>query len=214
MWKLAAIASFSVLAVVLVGAVLIIGVMVHRRKSHRRPLRGETHTGARVADTAPTRTTTKGSNQAFEATFGQESVSNSRLEVQFLLRLALRLRNPSRITSPVPGAGPHARCSAQVPFRSCSCVSACFPALVFVFCFILVLLWQQCRRYKRLCPFCPQNPLKKLPGHFTTLKDLSKSVINLGGCRPLDPVTLTQDSVPQPHLPLEMDVTEPRSDWC
>lgn len=74
MWKLAAIASFSVLAVVLVGAVLIIGVMVHRRKSHRRPLRGETHTGARVADTAPTRTTTKGSNQAFEATFGQESV--------------------------------------------------------------------------------------------------------------------------------------------
>ncbi|TNN04005.1 tumor necrosis factor receptor superfamily member 12A [Takifugu rubripes] len=38
-WKLAAIASFSVLAVVLVGAVLIIGVMVHRRKSHRRPLR-------------------------------------------------------------------------------------------------------------------------------------------------------------------------------
>lgn len=40
-WKLAAIASFSVLAVVLVGAALIIGVMVHRRKSHKRPLRGE-----------------------------------------------------------------------------------------------------------------------------------------------------------------------------
>ncbi|KAK9530561.1 hypothetical protein VZT92_012056 [Zoarces viviparus] len=38
-WKLAAITSFSVLAVVLVGAVLIIGVMVHRRKSHKRPLR-------------------------------------------------------------------------------------------------------------------------------------------------------------------------------
>ncbi|XP_029313071.1 tumor necrosis factor receptor superfamily member 12A [Cottoperca gobio] len=38
-WKLAAIASFSVLAVVLVGAALIIGVMVHRRKSHKRPLR-------------------------------------------------------------------------------------------------------------------------------------------------------------------------------
>ncbi|AWP17516.1 putative tumor necrosis factor receptor superfamily member 12A [Scophthalmus maximus] len=36
-WKLAAITSFSVLAVVLVGAALIIGVMVHRRKS--RPLR-------------------------------------------------------------------------------------------------------------------------------------------------------------------------------
>ena len=41
-WKLAAITSFSVLAVVLVGAALIIGVMVHRRKSHKRPLRGET----------------------------------------------------------------------------------------------------------------------------------------------------------------------------
>lgn len=38
-WKLAAITSFSVLAVVLVGAALIIGVMVHRRKSHKRPLR-------------------------------------------------------------------------------------------------------------------------------------------------------------------------------
>ncbi|XP_019938349.1 tumor necrosis factor receptor superfamily member 12A [Paralichthys olivaceus] len=38
-WKLAAITSFSVLAVVLVGAVLIIGVMVHRHKSHKRPLR-------------------------------------------------------------------------------------------------------------------------------------------------------------------------------
>ncbi|KAL7372190.1 hypothetical protein ABVT39_011786 [Epinephelus coioides] len=37
-WKLAAITSFSVLAVVLVGAALIIGVMVHRRKSHKRPL--------------------------------------------------------------------------------------------------------------------------------------------------------------------------------
>lgn len=41
-WKLAAITSFSVLAVVLIGAALIIGVMVHRRKSHKRPLRGET----------------------------------------------------------------------------------------------------------------------------------------------------------------------------
>ncbi|KAG8009103.1 hypothetical protein GBF38_011715, partial [Nibea albiflora] len=40
-WKLAAITSFSVLAVVLVGAALIIGVMVHRRKSNKRPLRGE-----------------------------------------------------------------------------------------------------------------------------------------------------------------------------
>ncbi|XP_047465524.1 tumor necrosis factor receptor superfamily member 12A [Mugil cephalus] len=39
MWKLAAITSFSVLAVVLVAAALIIGVMVHRRKSHKRPLR-------------------------------------------------------------------------------------------------------------------------------------------------------------------------------
>ncbi|KAM9424065.1 uncharacterized protein KZ484_001900 [Pholidichthys leucotaenia] len=38
-WKLAAITSFSVLAVVLIGAALIIGVMVHRRKSHKRPLR-------------------------------------------------------------------------------------------------------------------------------------------------------------------------------
>ncbi|CAI5659238.1 unnamed protein product [Oreochromis niloticus] len=38
-WKLAAITSFSVLAVVLVSAALIIGVMVHRRKSHKRPLR-------------------------------------------------------------------------------------------------------------------------------------------------------------------------------
>ncbi|XP_028332048.1 tumor necrosis factor receptor superfamily member 12A [Gouania willdenowi] len=38
-WKLAAITSFSVLAVVLVGAALIIGVMVLRRKSHKRPLR-------------------------------------------------------------------------------------------------------------------------------------------------------------------------------
>ncbi|KAM9336375.1 uncharacterized protein ABDE67_019434 [Symphorus nematophorus] len=38
-WKLAAITSFSVLAVVLVGAALIIGVMVHRRKAHKRPLR-------------------------------------------------------------------------------------------------------------------------------------------------------------------------------
>ncbi|CAJ1080840.1 tumor necrosis factor receptor superfamily member 12A [Xyrichtys novacula] len=38
-WKLAAITSFSVLAVVLVGAALIIGIMVHRRKSHKRPLR-------------------------------------------------------------------------------------------------------------------------------------------------------------------------------
>lgn len=42
-WKLAAITSFSVLAVVLVGAALIIGVMVHRRKSHKRPLRGKIH---------------------------------------------------------------------------------------------------------------------------------------------------------------------------
>lgn len=41
MWKLAAITSFSVLAVVLVGAALIIGVMLHRRKSHKRPLRGK-----------------------------------------------------------------------------------------------------------------------------------------------------------------------------
>lgn len=89
-----------------------------------------------------------------------------------------------------------------------------FNFIFYFLCFILVLLWQQCRRYKRLCPFCPQNPLKKLPGHFTTLKDLSKSVINPGGCRPLAPLTLTQHSVPQPHLPLEMDVTEPRSDWC
>ncbi|XP_037547019.1 tumor necrosis factor receptor superfamily member 12A [Nematolebias whitei] len=39
MWKLAAITSFSVLAVVLIGAALIIGIMVHRRKSHKRPLR-------------------------------------------------------------------------------------------------------------------------------------------------------------------------------
>ncbi|XP_013863613.1 tumor necrosis factor receptor superfamily member 12A [Austrofundulus limnaeus] len=38
-WKLAAITSFSVLAVVLIGAALIIGIMVHRRKSHKRPLR-------------------------------------------------------------------------------------------------------------------------------------------------------------------------------
>ncbi|XP_076025815.1 tumor necrosis factor receptor superfamily member 12A [Genypterus blacodes] len=38
-WKLAAITSFSVLAVVLVGAALIIGVMVHRRKYQKRPLR-------------------------------------------------------------------------------------------------------------------------------------------------------------------------------
>ncbi|XP_056286384.1 tumor necrosis factor receptor superfamily member 12A isoform X3 [Pseudoliparis swirei] len=38
-WKLAAIASFSVLAVVLVGAALLIGVMLHRRKAHKRPLR-------------------------------------------------------------------------------------------------------------------------------------------------------------------------------
>ncbi|XP_054609620.1 tumor necrosis factor receptor superfamily member 12A [Dunckerocampus dactyliophorus] len=38
-WKLAAITSFSVLAVVLVGAALIIGVMVHRRKSRKLPLR-------------------------------------------------------------------------------------------------------------------------------------------------------------------------------
>ncbi|XP_068610284.1 uncharacterized protein si:rp71-1c10.7 [Brachionichthys hirsutus] len=38
-WKLAAITSFSVLAVVLVGAALMIGVMVHRHKSHKRPLR-------------------------------------------------------------------------------------------------------------------------------------------------------------------------------
>ncbi|XP_029932906.1 tumor necrosis factor receptor superfamily member 12A [Myripristis murdjan] len=38
-WRLAAITSFSVLAVVLVGAALIIGVMVHRRKSQKRPLR-------------------------------------------------------------------------------------------------------------------------------------------------------------------------------
>ncbi|XP_030610700.1 tumor necrosis factor receptor superfamily member 12A [Archocentrus centrarchus] len=38
-WKLAAITSFSVLAVVLISAALIIGVMVHRRKSHKRPLR-------------------------------------------------------------------------------------------------------------------------------------------------------------------------------
>lgn len=126
---------------------------------------------------------------ASEATFGQESVSNSRLGVQFLLGLALRLRNPSRIRSP------RARCPAQVRFRSCSCVSA---YCLFFLCFLLVLLWQQCRPYKRLCPFCPQNPLKKLPGHFTTLKDLSKSVTNPGGCRPLDPVTLTQHSVPQP----------------
>lgn len=49
-WKLAAIASFSVLAVVLVSAALIIGVMVHRRKSHKRPLRGE-HERARVCYT-------------------------------------------------------------------------------------------------------------------------------------------------------------------
>uniref|UniRef100_A0A667ZFE4 TNFR-Cys domain-containing protein n=1 Tax=Myripristis murdjan TaxID=586833 RepID=A0A667ZFE4_9TELE len=41
-WRLAAITSFSVLAVVLVGAALIIGVMVHRRKSQKRPLRGKT----------------------------------------------------------------------------------------------------------------------------------------------------------------------------
>ncbi|KAM7381833.1 hypothetical protein PAMA_012612 [Pampus argenteus] len=38
-WKLAAITSFSVLAVVLVGAALIIVVMVHRHKLHKRPLR-------------------------------------------------------------------------------------------------------------------------------------------------------------------------------
>ncbi|XP_043957656.1 uncharacterized protein LOC122822792 [Gambusia affinis] len=38
-WKLAAITSFSVLGVVLIGAALIIGVMMHRRKSHKRPLR-------------------------------------------------------------------------------------------------------------------------------------------------------------------------------
>ncbi|XP_037134272.1 tumor necrosis factor receptor superfamily member 12A isoform X2 [Syngnathus acus] len=38
-WKLAAISSFSVLAVILVGAALLIGVMVHRRKSHKLPLR-------------------------------------------------------------------------------------------------------------------------------------------------------------------------------
>lgn len=42
-WKLAAITSFSVLAVVLVSAALIIGVMLHRRKSHKRPLRGKIH---------------------------------------------------------------------------------------------------------------------------------------------------------------------------
>lgn len=41
-WKLAAITSFSVLAIVLVGAALIIGFMVHRRKSQKRPLRGKT----------------------------------------------------------------------------------------------------------------------------------------------------------------------------
>ncbi|KAM4716003.1 uncharacterized protein FYW61_018691 [Anableps anableps] len=38
-WKLAAITSFSVLGVVLIGAALIIGVMMHRCKSHIRPLR-------------------------------------------------------------------------------------------------------------------------------------------------------------------------------
>ncbi|CAB1312314.1 unnamed protein product [Coregonus sp. 'balchen'] len=38
-WRLAAISSFSVLAVILVAAVLIIGVMVHRRKAQKRPLR-------------------------------------------------------------------------------------------------------------------------------------------------------------------------------
>ena len=40
-WRLAAISSFSVLAVVLVGAALIIGVLVHREKSQKRPLRGK-----------------------------------------------------------------------------------------------------------------------------------------------------------------------------
>ncbi|KAM9504625.1 uncharacterized protein ACWYII_047425 isoform 1-T3 [Salvelinus alpinus] len=38
-WRLAAISSFSVLAVVLLIAVLIIGVMVHRRTANNRPLR-------------------------------------------------------------------------------------------------------------------------------------------------------------------------------
>ncbi|XP_012718556.2 tumor necrosis factor receptor superfamily member 12A [Fundulus heteroclitus] len=38
-WKMAAITSFSVLGVVLIGAALIIGVMMHRRKSHKLPLR-------------------------------------------------------------------------------------------------------------------------------------------------------------------------------
>lgn len=122
-WKLAAIASFSVLAVVLVGAVLIIGVMVHRRKSHRRPLRGETHTGARVADAAPARTA-KGSSQALEATFGQECV-------KFWTGGAVSVEISSEVEESfkdhVPG--PHARCSAHVPFRPCCCVSACFPAL-------------------------------------------------------------------------------------
>ncbi|XP_054605112.1 uncharacterized protein si:rp71-1c10.7 [Nothobranchius furzeri] len=38
-WKLAAITSFSVLAVVLISAALIVCVMVHRSKSHKLPLR-------------------------------------------------------------------------------------------------------------------------------------------------------------------------------
>ena len=41
-WRLAAISSFSVLAVVLLGAVLLVGLTLHRRRAQKRPLRGET----------------------------------------------------------------------------------------------------------------------------------------------------------------------------
>ncbi|CAL8379248.1 tumor necrosis factor receptor superfamily member 12A [Gadus morhua] len=38
-WRLAAISSFSVLAVVLLGAALLVGLTLHRRRAQKRPLR-------------------------------------------------------------------------------------------------------------------------------------------------------------------------------
>lgn len=83
-------------------------------------------------------------DEHFEAPFGQEAASNSRLGgLQFLLRFSSEVEKSleDQVPPGPPGAGPHARCSAQVPLRSCSCVSAVFSgSCVCFFFFILVLL--------------------------------------------------------------------------
>lgn len=145
--------------------------------------------------------------------------------VQFLLRSALRLSNPIKSMSPPwCRAVFHARCSLQLLGRRfCSCVTIkrqpaflwlwlFFSSRVYGLSFILptksaeatnLSVLSVLRTHRRNCRAALPSLNTSVSLSFT-LRFTAILVL----------VRLTQHAVPQPHIPLETDVTEPRSNWC